>query len=1024
MPAPDELLDSETSEPESYHNYAADLESVTHELDTEDIERPVLEAREAGEAEVVVAIQAGLRTAIMYDTKTNLSDGGAREYFVDWLVGEGLARELAAAYPEVATSGVVDDRGVRSPVDLLSITDRRLVEFATGQSYNEQFEPQGEISDLAFQKAVMPPRYWLRVGALHPDDPQIQQRALLKAYFKMQSDNNYNRERDPHLITGFVDNVAERMPDLADKTKGFLRRMRNIGTDNVSVASLAPDIDLAMAQAVQQGDMEFAGILMTPSAHETDRIESVLAKLELGDEEREELRGKLGELHRQKLDAYHQDTDEHAGISDDVRRTLHEILKHAGDPASAAEVPAEFWERVGELPDSIVHAFVRSQASLKNIAEYISIAREHGVLDRYEMLEFGISTLTEHADKEAYAISAGQVEFDPEDSSSVGRYKYLVEFQDPAAALEHARRFFGVDNAAPEDAGPYIRLRAAYLPGAGHAGLLQLDPEQTAFLEQAGPLLEEHGLAGPEWLTTVASAIMDNDHRSKQRERVLAALAELEGAPNLEDGLAFVAKAANPRNAVEVWKEFSGPIMELSRQLRWNLLTDAGRMDEPRAFVELFLAKVAVLRARRVYPEDSSLLLFTRAMSQLEAGRPEDLEGVAVDEVADNYHVSHEIEARMRPAFAAAIEQLQNIDPALQDAEGPEDWPDMTGPTKKEDPFEDLPEVKAIFARLGVPDALANRMYSAWATYDSVDFVERRHHKKLRNFGSYDIDRSVQRKIDVIQRQLGAMQDFVKEYGVEELVQINEIFGTLNFARYTPGYLHEQLERWNNPDEVVKSVAFTAHLDHNGAFGGPLLDDKDESTKKFRDDDMATKFGPEGLFCFEGGSFEDARRAAVRVAQRERRAGRQPDVKTAVIYGHANPRGIHLGFRHDGEGRRVVHEETGGRIPEGITVKSLESAYENHTKVQLVVQQLLGPNCRFIFSACSAGGVPKPLEGDEHQGVRRNLGETFSIVYGLRVDASPVVSYGFIVEPNGDVMYEGRDEQNSREMYAANVYVP
>jgi hypothetical protein len=268
------------------------------------------------------------------------------------------------------------------------------------------------------------------------------------------------------------------------------------------------------------------------------------------------------------------------------------------------------------------------------------------------------------------------------------------------------------------------------------------------------------------------------------------------------------------------------------------------------------------------------------------------------------------------------------------------------------------------------------------------------------------------------------MQDFVKEYGVEELVQINEIFGTLNFARYTPGYLHEQLERWNNPDEVVKSVAFTAHLDHNGAFGGPLLDDKDESTKKFRDDDMATKFGPEGLFCFEGGSFEDARRAAVRVAQRERRAGRQPDVKTAVIYGHANPRGIHLGFRHDGEGRRVVHEETGGRIPEGITVKSLESAYENHTKVQLVVQQLLGPNCRFIFSACSAGGVPKPLEGDEHQGVRRNLGETFSIVYGLRVDASPVVSYGFIVEPNGDVMYEGRDEQNSREMYAANVYVP
>jgi hypothetical protein len=211
--------------------------------------------------------------------------------------------------------------------------------------------------------------------------------------------------------------------------------------------------------------------------------------------------------------------------------------------------------------------------------------------------------------------------------------------------------------------------------------------------------------------------------------------------------------------------------------------------------------------------------------------------------------------------------------------------------------------------------------------------------------------------------------------------------------------MHDQLERWDDPTIAVRKAALSPHADANNAFSFTPMDV-----------DMTNKFGDEGLFLFEGGDIADARRAGVQVRARERRAGRESDVNPAAIYGHANPRGILLGYRHDEEGRILA--QGGYLIPEGIDVIDLEAAYANHTQVSMALQKLFGPNCRLILSACSAGGVPKPVEGEasapdggQPAQTRRNIAETLNLLYGAEVNAAPRISYDYTVEADGSISY-------------------
>lgn len=297
------------------------------------------------------------------------------------------------------------------------------------------------------------------------------------------------------------------------------------------------------------------------------------------------------------------------------------------------------------------------------------------------------------------------------------------------------------------------------------------------------------------------------------------------------------------------------------------------------------------------------------------------------------------------------------------------------------------------FDELGIPEGLRTKLFDAWMSYSAIGHALRQYEKsQVKDLTDEEIEMASLQAARIFYEQLTAMQHYCEQYGSAELIELNEIFGIVDFTRGSAEQFHDQLLRWRNPELSVKNINLAATEDHNFAFG---------NTANL----FFTSFGEDGSFYFEASSIPELSRAFVQVGTRERNAGREPiensEVRNVVISGHGGPKGIALSrgnsvnienFAQAAQGRHQLIDRHGNARP---------NDYSQH----------IGMSYRVILHACSAGKeVPESI----------NLSQVLHREYGVPIEASSRVMAGYRVSEAGNIMYRVPSE-NGEYVYSDGV---
>lgn len=284
------------------------------------------------------------------------------------------------------------------------------------------------------------------------------------------------------------------------------------------------------------------------------------------------------------------------------------------------------------------------------------------------------------------------------------------------------------------------------------------------------------------------------------------------------------------------------------------------------------------------------------------------------------------------------------------------------------------------FEGLGIPKGLQDELFRAWISFSPIDYAFSEYSKnEVKALTDSEIDKSAFIATKVFYEQIAAVQDYCEQYGTAELIELNDIFGIVNFTRGTPEQFHNQLLRWKDSKEPVKNINVAATEDHNFAFGNTA------------DGLFFASFGEEGSFYFEVSTIAELSRAFVQVGARERAAGREPlersEVQNVIISGHGEPRAITLSrnSKLNIENFAVAAYARHQFAEKGGTVRANDYS------------QYIGNAYRIILHACSAGKeIPESI----------NISQVLHVEYNVPVEAAPRDASGYRLNEGGDVAYK------------------
>jgi hypothetical protein len=291
----------------------------------------------------------------------------------------------------------------------------------------------------------------------------------------------------------------------------------------------------------------------------------------------------------------------------------------------------------------------------------------------------------------------------------------------------------------------------------------------------------------------------------------------------------------------------------------------------------------------------------------------------------------------------------------------------------------DLHYPKMAITRLGISDELANEMLKSWFSYDSFsETLYRQSSGSMKISEAFDesqIERIMDEQLRSFSSQLESLQNFEKQYGIENTQQVIEIFGIYNFNRHQAEKLMDQLERWRSGD-AARTVVVEARSDWNSFTG--------------KHPDFEEGVG-EGVFYFEANSAYEIARVAVRIGQRERQLQREPDVQRFLVHAHGNPESMLIGV--DGqEINTKQYIEASQKMQRISTAESND--YTRH----------LGPNFQIILQSCSTAA--------DNNG-QKNIAETISDFHDTQVSGFDVTISSIIIRNDGTVVLgdKVKDEQ-------------
>ncbi len=1010
----------------AFHDYAADFAEATSAELSQDTKTSssdrysllppeVRAAYETGDADQLTrAIQTGLMTAINIDSETGIFAAKNKALLEQQLVASGLVAELAEAYATLTDPGVPGSQPGRRIHQ--SQRSRRFIELAAGVPYDEAGHPKdGKTHVLATDHNDLLATDWVALASLQ--EPGIEQQKYLQRSLDALRVRRASRPQNSYGVEEYVGIAETITPGLVPNILTLAREARQI--NGFSSDPLVDQADAAILQFIHNGREDLATALLTPSGNEPERIARAQDTLQMSTEERDATVQRAVALYQEKVKQFREAMTDR-GIPEDIfDLIIDSILSHTNDPETALEVSPDFWQTLDALPYAVEDSFYNTKGSLGRASECIQALAQNGLLAQSPRVLPEMMIFEDSTSREAYAASLSEA-ISAEESAGRSWSGGFAGFNDPAAARELALRLFPPEDLSSASQATMTLLDDHLHKAYGHLpysdGLVVLNPEHSSFLERAKELLVKGGLSDDGALEHIGKLAINSEDGPENSAKLLDALSMFEGRQDAAEGLALMLAAKNPAEAAKTWATYSREVSTLPESAQADLKKVFSESLEPMEHAQAYFGLVTELAAHNVaLGQDNSSSFRDLFKNTLRApGERQRL----IENFVDRDVISRETRARLSPYFHEIVAEAKaKTDDDTEEVKPP----DPSTPIEAVDPFEAYPETKAIFRRLGIPEPVAKVMYDTWRSYDSLGKVARDQEdrdfkpKKLKDFTPGDIEAVLTTRINRVNQQLLAAKEYIRAYGIEELLEVHDTFETVNFIRSRPERMHDQLMRWQDPNEIIKVLSASAYRDPNGAFDTAA-------------NDAFGRFGEPGTFCFEANGKVGIAKMAVKAGKRERSMGRDPEIDSQLeiveINAHGSPSTLALGVKFDTHGDLLTQD--GWDVEDNLDLEAYAQAAQNRTKVKAFAntyKKHLGSGYRVILSACSTAGdvILKASEqvdpGD--QGLK-NIAETLSDAHGRPVFASPKDIYSYSIAPDGAIAFV--TSRDGRELTPARIY--
>jgi len=773
-------------------------------------------------------------------------------------------------------------------------------------------------------------------------------------------------QREPaEVIADQIRQAALLPPEEQTAAFAALRLGRQINVTYERNDETALATDDAIILLVENGEDELAARLITPSLHESSVLDHALLRRHpdaflQGDP----IYDKLEQIRIEKSAELKEQFRAHmAGMpSEDVDRLLMKIRYSAADPDSALEAPASFWHSIQAMPEEAQSHIIGMPTPLNEAAEALPHI-SHGGLLRYakELLPTVMAIKNETA-RDAFITSLSNIvremqQLDPPVELTGHTLQTLSRYRDPQQAMTLARNL--TPNEHPNKALTELDYQL------GRDGL-KLQPDQLYKIPE-----------------TIAAAL----------PHLYETLNTL-GVPSYMRG--YTVRALNLLQQEVNWPVTGELTVALTKILQIQNVDPSDPFMWPSPFQVEMLKELNDILAPRIQNEraDPNETVFNLEMFMTKMN------------AAFKHYMF--VKEAMEKARSKATYGSDEVEPNfIGDAGDAETTKETTADKEEKWIRQNLLKIRrhslgVFFDNLGIPEKISVKMFGAWDSYDPIIRIigypedPKEEQKLVKAITDEQIADAALHSANRLYARLNAVQEYQKAYGTEELLDLHNTFGIVHFSRAPARQFHNQMLRWNGQvqdengtitDTGVKEPAVNMNVactdDHNDAFS--------EIAGKFFAD-----FGEEGSFYFEASKRKDVSRAIVKVGDRERAAGRNPEedsfMEIVMVSGHGSPRTVQLGpfeeinlaaYTQAMLGMNKLNDMGGNAVP---------NDYSRH----------IGHGYRVILNACSAG---------KKVVLSINISEMINATTGAPVEASPEDSYGYIYNKDtGEVKFRIMNE--------------
>lgn len=781
---------------------------------------------------------------------------------------------------------------------------------------------------------------------------------------------------DPREYLRFIDRLPTEQRDVAIRKVRALRDVTGLGFSDEATA-----INNAVVQLIHEGTTEqdarkiaLAKDLLTPSYWDLVALSPQVVHLKTSEEERQHVNDVLIDLHQQKVEEYRAQLADCGFDLHDPQdnETLGMLQDSLIEVEAARTVPAAFWKTFPTLPYAAQQLFLKSGEHLGSAARGLQVLIAHNMLDTVDKTLPTMALLDGPEAMEHYVQSLQQAQEklgDSEADDLIGRIEY---FADP---LEAAR--------LDKQLGITSSKLCWILTESYDTRPIVIEPGIRTLLLEMHTLLAGNP-SEVEQLTSIRKHVTSADNPETYRAQLVEALTPFKGVGGNET-VSIITDHDQPLEIARLLQPYASRITGLPVKVKLLIGYDLQRPNTSPDYLGHFFDYLDHAASRGLPLDEEAIKFIYLYTPKRQDNRWEEAKR-SLDSEIDRHHIESFVNDDLQKALALLAE----------------------GKVAPRAELKDAPEIAAIFEHIGVPDQMANKLFRAWTSFSAAGEALEALAKELPKGAEPQLEDLNERhwkigidaKINAVSAQCRALRIYVNRYGLEETKEQHETFGTTNFVRTLPEYLHDQLERWKS-SEAPKHIAAVSAGDHNNALS------------RFGND-VIHLLGEEGTFVFEFHNKAALAKHMVAVGNRDRAQGRNPQLKPTVdivmIGGHGSPTSIEAGPDEDldvkdyilAAQKRAKLAAAGGQPNQR---RPIPNDYSRH----------LGNKYRTVFIACSVAG--EVTEG-------QNLSQTMSEAHNSVTHGSPLPIVGMVqISPEGEFVYThtvGEDPQR----LLAQVYVP